>query len=188
MQVLAQWLAEAVDQPLGWTMSLATAGVDGPRARTVVVTGIDEASVRFHSSAPTGKTVDQARDPRASAVFLWPALGRQAVLTGLLAEAPRAVTDEAYPTRPRQLQLVAWAYEDLLPTLTGPDYAIPEGAVEQRFAAHADAAQEAPPSWTTLALTPAQVDFWRAGTADTPPARTRFVGSERGWRSFPVLP
>lgn len=188
MEVLATWLAEARDQPPGWTMTLATAGADGPRARTVVVTAVDERSVRFHSSAPTGKTVDLAADPRASAVFHWPALGRQAVLTGLLTELPRALTEEAYRTRPRQLQLVAWAYEDILPTLTGPDHAIEPGAVESRFAAHAEAAEEAPPSWTTLALTPTRIDFWRAGTADTPPARTRFVGSERGWRDFPVLP
>ncbi|WP_345412344.1 pyridoxamine 5'-phosphate oxidase family protein [Pseudonocardia xishanensis] len=188
MEVLATWLDEAADQPLGSTMTLATAGPAGPRARTVVVTGIDSAAVRFHSSAPTGKTVDLAADPRASAVFHWPGLGRQAVLTGLLAELPRAVSAEAYPTRPRQLQLVAWVYEDLLPRLSGPDYAIEPGAVEAHFAAHTAGAQEVPPSWTTLALTPTQIDFWRAGTADTPPARTRFVGSERGWRSFPVLP
>jgi pyridoxamine 5'-phosphate oxidase len=188
MEVLGAWLAEAAALPAGWTMTLATAGADGPRARTVVVTTVDGESLRFHSSTPTGKTVDLTRDPRASAVFHWPALGRQAVLTGRVAELPRAVTDAAYGSRPRQLQLLAWAYDDLLPGLVGPDRRVPAGAVEKRFAAHAAAGGQAPPTFTTFDLTPERIDLWRAGTADTPPARTRYVRAGGHWRSFPVLP
>lgn len=186
MEVLASWLQDA--RELGWTMTLATAGPAGPSARTVVVTAVDAQSVRFHTSAPTGKTVDRAADDRAAGVFHWPALGRQAVLTGRLVELPREVTEAAYRTRPRQLQLVGWVYDDLLPQLRGPDHEVPAGAVEERFAAHAAGAATAPPSWTTLALVPSRLDLWRAGTADTPPARTRCVREADTWRSVPVLP
>jgi pyridoxamine 5'-phosphate oxidase len=193
LEVLARWIGEAgaAGLPGPSTMTLATAGADGvPQARTVVITALDADSLRFHSSTPTRKTVDIAANPRVSGVFHWPALGRQVVLAGtaelLDAEASRV----AFPTRPRPLQLVAWAYEELTPVLRGPDHAVAPGAVEAAFAAAAardPATLPMPASWTTVRVVPSRMDFWRAGTADTPPARTRFV-REGGWRHFPVLP
>jgi pyridoxamine 5'-phosphate oxidase len=191
--VLARWVgeAEAAGLPLPSTMTLATAGPDGAHARTVLVTAIDSEAgeLRFHSSRPTGKTHDLAADPRAAAVFHWPALGRQAVLTGRAGELDDEVSRAAYPTRPRQLQLVAWAYDALLPELT-PPYAVAPGAVEAAFvAADADpASAAAPSSWTTIAFTPSRIDFWQAGTPTTPPTRTRYDRTDTGWLSFPVLP
>lgn len=199
LDVLARWIGEAGTAGLAapGAMTLATVGADGtPQARTVLVTAVDADSVRFHSSAPTRKTVDVAANPRVSGVFLWPALGRQVVLAGVAELLDAAVSRAAFPTRPRSLQLVAWAYEELTPELTGPDHAVAPGAVEAAFAAASrDPATVAmPPSWTTLRVVPSRMDFWRAGTTNTPPSRTRFVrepaegAGERGWRSFPVLP
>jgi pyridoxamine 5'-phosphate oxidase len=191
MRVLARWVREAgaAGAPLPTTMTLATTGPDGPHARTVLVTVVDDESVRFHSSTPTGKTRDLAADPRASGVFHWPGLGRQAILTGRAVPLDPAVSRAAFPTRPRQLQLVAWAYEALLPGLSAP-YAVAPGAVESAFdAAAADpASAAAPSSWTTIAFTPSRIDFWQAGTATTPPAKSRYERGPDGWAAFPVLP
>jgi pyridoxamine 5'-phosphate oxidase len=191
MAVLARWTAEAeaAGLPLPTTMTLATTGPDGPHARTVLITAVDAAGVRFHSSAPTTKTRDLDADPRASGVFHWPALGRQAILTGRAEQLDAAAALAAYPTRPRQLQLLAWAYESLAPDLPAP-YGVPPGAVESAFAAAAGdpASAAAPPSWTTIALTPVRLDFWQAGTETTPPTKTRYERDGTGWRSFPVLP
>jgi pyridoxamine 5'-phosphate oxidase len=126
-----------------------------------------------------------------SAVFHWPALGRQVVLAGTAGELDAATSRAAFPTRPRSLQLVAWAYEELTPTLVGPDHAVAPGAVEQAFAAAAErdpATLPMPASWTTIRVTPVRMDFWQAGGELTPPSRTRFVRDGDGWRSFPVLP
>jgi pyridoxamine 5'-phosphate oxidase len=191
MAVLARWTAEAAAAglPLPTTMTLATTGPDGPHARTVLITAVDAAGVRFHSSAPTTKTRDLDADPRASGVFHWPALGRQAILTGRAEQLDAAAALAAYPTRPRQLQLLAWAYEELAPGLAAP-YRVAPGAVEAAFAAAADDPRSAtaPASWTTIALTPARVDFWQAGTPTTPPTKTRYERTDGSWRSFPVLP
>jgi pyridoxamine 5'-phosphate oxidase len=191
MAALGRWLADAAAAglPLPTTMTLATTGPDGPHARTVLVTVVDDDGVRFHSSAPTTKTRDLAADPRASGVFHWPALGRQAILTGRAAELDAATSLAAYPTRPRQLQLLAWAYEELAPGLAAP-YGVPPGAVEAAFAAAADDPRSAaaPAGWTTIALTPARIDFWQAGTETTPPTKTRYERAADAWTSFPVLP
>jgi pyridoxamine 5'-phosphate oxidase len=195
LDIVERWVAEAqaAQLPLPSTMTLATADADGvPHARTVLVTAVDAESLRFHSSTPTTKTRDLAANPRVSAVFHWPALGRQVVLQGEAAELDADTSRAAYPSRPRQLQLVAWAYDALTPGLTAPDFAVPSGAVEREFAAAGDDPRSAtaPPSWTTVRLVPHRVDFWQAGTTTTPPGKTRFTrdGDGDGWRSFPVLP
>jgi pyridoxamine 5'-phosphate oxidase len=207
LELLARWIGEAGAAGLSGpsTMTLATAGADGvPQARTVLVTAVDADSVRFHSSTATRKTVDLAANPRVSGVFHWPALGRQVVLEGTAELLDAATSRAAFPTRPRPLQLVAWVYEELTPGLRGPDHAVAPGAVEAAFAAAAardPATLPMPASWTTVRVVPWRMDFWRAGTANTPPARTRFVregragresredpGAAGGWRDFPVLP
>lgn len=190
LALLAAWAQEAGTPT---TMVLATADADGaPHARTVVVTAVTGDGLRFHSSSPTTKTDDLAANPRASGVLHWPALGRQVVVTGTTLELPAEVSRAAYPTRPRQLQLLAWAYEHLARRPVGPDGEQPAGAVEAAVAAaaeHDPAALAMPASWTTLQLRPHRVDVWRAGDEPGPPSRTRHVrAAGGGWRRFPVLP
>jgi pyridoxamine 5'-phosphate oxidase len=187
LAVLARWAAEAQQR----TMTFATADADGvPHARTVLVTRIAPDGVRFHSSTPTTKTRDIAANPRASAVFHWPALERQVVLQGRAVELDAETSREGYRTQARQLQVLAWANQALLPHLQPPDYAVPPGAVEAAFdAAAADpASREAPPTWTTIRLEPDRIDFWQAGTETSPSTKTRFVRDGEAWRQFPVLP
>jgi pyridoxamine 5'-phosphate oxidase len=191
LAVLARWVAAAEAAGLPRTMTFATADADGmPHARTVVCTEIGVGGVRLHSSAPTTKTRDLAANPHASAVFHWPALGRQAVLQGSAAELDAATSRAGFRTQPRQLQLLAWAYEALLPQLRAPDFAVPDGAVERAFAAAAadPTSTEAPPSWTTICLEPDRMDFWQGGTETSPQTKIRFVRETDGWRHFPVLP
>lgn len=192
LTVLVRWIAEAgaAGLPVPSAMTFATSGPDGPHARMVLATVVGPDGLRFHSSLPTTKTRDLAADPRASAVFHWPSLGRQAILTGRAALLDATTTAAAYPDRPFQLRMLAWAYDELLPRLTGPRYEVAPGAVERAFdAAAADPrSAAAPPSWTTITFAPVRVDFWQAGTGTTPPRKTRYERSGTGWRSFPVLP
>lgn len=176
LELLARWIAEAGGLPTA--MTLATADPDGtPHARTVLATVVDGMSVRFHSSAPTTKTSDIAGNPRVAAVFLWPDRGRQVVLSGTAVELDAATSRAAFPTRPRALQQLAWVYE----ALPAGEPVDPD-AVQRAFDA---AGEDMPPSWTTIAITPTQLDFWRGGT---PPGKTRYVRDGDGWRSHPVLP
>jgi pyridoxamine 5'-phosphate oxidase len=180
MVVLARWVIES-GQP---TMTFATADASGvPHARTVLVTEIDATSVRFHSSRPTTKTLDITAQPRASGVFYWP--GRQVVLRGVAGELPAAASRAAFSTRPLGLRRLAWAYEVL--GADGSDSVVAHGDVERAFAA-AGAAQEMPPSWTTIAFVPDRADFWQAGDDDTPATKTRFTLVNGTWTALPALP
>lgn len=182
MGILARWVAES-GQP---TMTLATADACGvPHARTVVVTAIDAASLRFHSSWPTTKTRDIAVQPRVAGVFHWPALGRQVVVLGIAEELDADVSRAAFPTRPLGLRRLAWAYESL--GADRSDGHLAHGDVEHAFAA-AGAAADMPTSWTTLRLEPDRADFWQVGDDDTAASKTRFVRTPEGWTTRPALP
>ena len=156
-------------------MTFATADASGlPHARTVLITEVDATSVRFHSSRPTTKTLDIAAQPRASGVFYWP--GRQVVLRGVASELSAAVSRAAFPSRPLGLRRLAWAYEAL--GADGSDSAVAPGDVERAFAA-AGAAEEMPPSWTTIRLVPTGPTSGRRATT-TPPPRRRASPVRRG--------
>jgi pyridoxamine 5'-phosphate oxidase len=190
LAVLARWIDEAGAAGLTApnAMTLATANAAGaPHARTVLVTAIDGDGLRFHSSRPTGKTADLAANPQAAGVLVWPALGRQVTVHGPATELPASVSRAAFGTRPVPLRRLAWAYDELLPALAGPDHPVDPGAVERAFAA-AGPGVDMPPSWTTVELRPDRVDIWQAGDEHSPPTRTRFVRGPAGWRAFPVLP
>jgi pyridoxamine 5'-phosphate oxidase len=152
----------------------------------VLVTGVVDGALRFHTSTPTQKTRDLAAHPQASGVFLWPALGRQAVVGGPVAELDRDATEAAFEERPAQLRRLAWVYDALLPSQTGPLQAIEPGAPERAFAEAPDAT--APPTWTTFALTPVRIELWRSQGPDAPAARTRYVRHGGGWQQATVLP
>lgn len=189
LATLRRWLDEAADDDPAApaAMTLATVGDGLPHARTVVVTTITDAGLTFHSSTPTTKSSDLRATPRAAGVFHWPALGRQVVLDGDVTELPAEHSRTAYPSRPRQLQLLAWVYEDLG---ADPD-AISSALAQERMSAAAGrdpATLPMPPSWTTFSLAPRRLDFWQAGSEEVAPTKTRFERRTDGWRRTERLP
>lgn len=204
LATVAQWVQEAAaaGSRSPHTLTFATVGPDGaPHARTVLSTLIDSDHVRFHSSVPTTKTRDLRADPRASAVFFWPEIGRQVVLHGHATELDEATSRAAFPTRPRQLQLVAWAYDDVLAEAGGgaidPDVVsaeVPTSAehVADRVAHHAARPPEGlpmPASWTTIAFTPTRVDLWQGVGPEVAALKTRYdKGADGTWTHTEILP
>lgn len=218
LATLARWVEEAAlaGARSPHTLTFATVGPDGaPHARTVLSTLIDSEHVRFHTSAPTTKTRDLRGDPRASAVFFWPEIGRQVILHGSAVELDEATSRAAYPTRPRQLQLVAWAYDDVLtgasdgdgdgasagagsidPEVVSADVPTSAAHIADRVAHHAvrlDAAPTEglpmPASWTTIAFTPTRVDLWQGVGPDVAALKTRYdKGADGAWTWTEILP
>lgn len=204
LATLAQWVEEAAEAGAlsPRTFTLGTVGPDGaPHARTVVSTVIDSDHVRFHSSAPTTKTRDLRADPRASAVFFWPEIGRQVVLHGSAVELDEATSRAAFPLRPRQLQLVAWAYEDVLteagdgtidPDVVSAEVPTSAAHIAERVAHHGEepaADLPAPASWTTIAFTPTRVDLWQGVGPEVAALKTRYdKGADGSWTATEILP
>ncbi|PFG34415.1 pyridoxine/pyridoxamine 5'-phosphate oxidase [Sanguibacter antarcticus] len=212
LDTLAAWADEAESAGLASprTLTFATVGADGaPHARIVLSTVIDSQHVRFHSSRPTAKTRDIAENPRASAVFYWPDLSRQVILHGTATELDEATSRVAYPTRPRQLQLVAWAYDDVLTEVgvLGAQATPPEETTSRTVAsdvptsteriaasvAHHGAQDPAtlpmPGSWTTIAFVPDRVDLWQGVGPEVAAHKARYdKGADGTWQRSEILP
>jgi pyridoxamine 5'-phosphate oxidase len=190
LHTLARWggEAEAAGELSARTMTFATADAAGvPHARTVLTTVIDDESVRFHSSRPTTKTMDLAANPHASGVFYWPGLARQVTLHGVARELPADVSRAAYPTRPPQLQLLAWVYDEL--GGDGPVTDVDPAEVRRLFDTYADQdSLSMPQSWTTIRLAPDRLMFWMSHGPDRPPTRVCYDRTADGWQHRYVLP
>lgn len=190
---LSRWAQEAVAiaGPIAQTIQLATVSGEEPHARTVVITTITGAGLTFHTSTPTTKSRDLRANPRVAGVFHWPSAGRQVVFAGHVEELSAADSDAAYLSRPRQLQLLAWVYEDLAADLTGPAFAVDSAVVQERMDAAAQrepAALVRPPSWTTFRIVPERIDFWQAGSEVVAPTKTRFLRGSDAWGRVETLP
>ncbi|MDP9273712.1 MAG: pyridoxal 5'-phosphate synthase, partial [Chloroflexota bacterium] len=112
LRQLAAWLsaAESAGLPLHDAFALATAGADGePSVRMVLLRGDPVDGLSFYTNRGSRKGRDLAANPRAAAVFHWPALGRQVRAAGRIEPQPDAESAIYWASRPRGSQLSAWA-------------------------------------------------------------------------------
>lgn len=157
-------------------MTLATADADGvPAARTVVMSALREDGIEFHSSTTTQKARHLQQNPKATAVLRWDETARQVVLACAAVELAPGTNDLLFAARPRELQLLAWLYEDGQAVSDRHDIDRVHDAVVQRFG---DAVIPRPRSWTGFRLVPHTVDFWQRGAPGRPNERVRFSLAE----------
>jgi pyridoxamine 5'-phosphate oxidase len=108
---LGLWIEEArqQEQPHPASGAFVTVGADGrPSARTVTLKRLEEDSLVFTSALWTRKAREVEANSSVALLFHWPALGRQAHITGEAAQAERALAEELFAERDllHQLQTV----------------------------------------------------------------------------------
>jgi pyridoxamine 5'-phosphate oxidase len=139
-------------------MSLATADSAGrPSVRHVLLKGLDERGLEFHTNYESRKGHDLAANRYASVVFPWFGMWRQATATGLVSKVSSEDSDAYFASRDRGSQISAWASPQSLPV---PDRAWLERRVaelEQRFEGQPI---PRPPHWGGYRLRPDAIDFW----------------------------
>lgn len=158
---LRAWLADATGAglPLPNAFALATADDEGmPSVRYVLLNGLDADGLRYFTYRGSRKGRDVAINPWAAAAFWWPALDRQARVSGSV----RLLSDEdslAYwHTRPRGSQLSATV------SAQGQEVASRE-ELEARVAELAARSSEQlplPPLWGGYLIVPRTVEFWES--------------------------
>jgi pyridoxamine 5'-phosphate oxidase len=158
---LASWLAdaEAADVALPNAFALATADGDGiPSVRFVLLHGLDPEGMRYYTNRGSRKGRDVAVNPWASAAFWWPALNRQARVSGIARQLPDDASHAYWATRPRGSQLSAAASQQ------GQEIGSRE-ALEARvaeLAAQYPGDVPLPPMWGGYLLSPRTVEFWES--------------------------
>jgi pyridoxamine 5'-phosphate oxidase len=163
-------------------MALATAGPGGrPRARNVLLRGIDRLGFVWFTSYQSAKAVDLDANPVASLLFSWFAIGRQVIVTGSVAKTTEAESDAYWATRPVGSQLAAWA-SNQSQVIPGREWLADRYAeIESRFAG---GPVPRPSHWGGYRLTPDEFEFWHGRTFRMHD-RLRYArdsDSDSGWR------
>jgi pyridoxamine 5'-phosphate oxidase len=136
LPLVADWLAEA-ERTIrsASTMALATTDPDGrPSARMVICRGFDAGAgwLVFYSDRPSRKGRALAVHPRAAIVFHWEPLQRQIRIEGPVTEAPAALTDAYWRSRPLEARIAAIASDQSAPIASRAELLAKVAAVAAR--------------------------------------------------------
>lgn len=185
--LFAAWYADvvAVGLPEPAAMALATAGADDrPRARNVLLRGLDRRGFVWFTSYTSAKAVQLDANPTASLLFSWYAMGRQVMVTGRVERTTGEQSDEYWSTRPVGSQLASWAssQSDVIPDREWLARRYAE--YEARFPA---GPIPRPSYWGGYRLHPDGYEFWH-GRPMRLHDRFRYSRSGSGWRVDRLAP
>lgn len=155
------WLAEAeaAGVPLPNAFALATADGDGvPSVRFVLLHGLDAEGLRFYTNRASRKGRELAVNPWAAAAFWWPAVDRQARVSGPIRLLSEEASAAYWGTRPRGAQLSAAASAQSQEISSRAEL---EARVAEVAARHPDEVPM-PPTWGGYLLSPRTVELWES--------------------------
>ena len=152
--------AKASGDPEPTAMNLATVDTDGRVAsRIVLLKGVDERGLRFHTNYDSDKGGQLAAHPQVALCFHWKQLrhGVQVRVEGVARKLQAEESDAYFATRPRGSQLGAWAslQSQNLPSRQSFDERV--ARYEREFEGR-DVPR--PPHWGGYLVEPDTVEFW----------------------------
>ncbi|WCB93994.1 Pyridoxine/pyridoxamine 5'-phosphate oxidase [Baekduia alba] len=161
--MLSRWLDDAeaggVREPNA--MIVATAGADGrPNVRTVLLKGLDDATLTFFTNYASAKGRELTANPVASILFPWIDLQRQVRLTGAVRKLGGAASDAYFASRPYGSRIGALASPQ---SEVVADRAALESARDALTARHPDPPGDVPrpETWGGYVVEPDTVEFWQ---------------------------
>jgi pyridoxamine 5'-phosphate oxidase len=158
---LDAWLrdAEEAGVPLPTSFALATADDAGvPSVRFVLLRGLDAEGLRYYTYRGSRKGRDVAINPWASAAFWWPALNRQARVSGSIRLLPDDESLAYWRTRPRGSQLSASASAQGQEIGSRAELEARVAEIAARYPHEVPLA----PMWGGYLIVPRQVEFWES--------------------------
>lgn len=190
---LLRWLddAEAAGVLEINAMVLATAsGPDPahprPRARTVLLKGLDEHGLVFFTNYRSAKARDLDANPQASVVFPWVELQRQVIVGGTVSRLDGGASDRYFATRPYGSQIGALASPQSEVVASRAMLEEARDALRDRYPEGGPVPR--PAHWGGYLLAPDEVEFWQ-GRPDRLHDRLRYRrDGDRGWVTERLAP
>ncbi len=158
---LGRWIEEATDAGVALpnAFALATADADGvPSVRFVLAHGLDGEGLRFYTNRASRKGRELAVNPWAAAAFWWPALDRQARVSGPIRLLGEEESLAYWRSRPRGSQLSAMASAQSQEIGSREEL---EALVRTIADRHPDDVP-LPPTWGGYLISPRNVEFWES--------------------------
>jgi pyridoxamine 5'-phosphate oxidase len=162
----ARWLSQAVEAGLNepTAMTLATVAPDGqPRARIVLLKGLDQRGLTFFTSYGSHKGQELAQNPKAALLFFWPELERQVRIEGSIERLPAAESEAYFQSRPRESRLAAWASPQSQTLASREALEARLREVTKRFGSEGEVPR--PTDWGGYLLAPRRFEFWQGRPA-----------------------
>lgn len=180
MDAFHVWFEEARNQCPGETNAMTLATVDShgqPRARTVLLKGVDQAGFRFFTNYQSQKAEEIHAHPQASLLFHWQAMERQVRIEGVASKLPREDAETYFATRPRESQIGAWASPQSRPLASREELENLEADMIEKFK---DQPVPCPAFWGGYNLRPHCIEFWQ-GRKGRLHDRLVYTRNETGW-------
>ena len=158
---LGRWIEEATDAGVALpnAFALATADADGvPSVRFVLAHGLDGEGLRFYTNRASRKGRELAVNPWAAAAFWWPAVDRQARVSGPIRLLGEEESLAYWRSRPRGSQLSAMASAQSREIGSREEL---EALVRTIADRHPDEVP-LPPTWGGYLISPRNVEFWES--------------------------
>jgi pyridoxamine 5'-phosphate oxidase len=183
---LERWIEQARERGLPHPAAVAfvTVGAGGaPSARTVTMKRVEDDALLFTSALWTRKAREVEANPQVALLFHWPALGRQAHVTGAAEPAERALAEELFAERDpaHQLQTVVSRQgeeiDDLDPLRDRLDH----------LSRVQETAPACPEDWGALRVRPATIELWEEAP-DRLHERRLFKRESDGWAMTLLAP
>lgn len=181
LPTLGRWLEEArasasIRNPDA--LALATVDEEGlPRVRMVLCRRFDvrAGSFSFYTNRESPKARELERLGRASGVFYWDALGRQARICGPVVRTSDSDSDDYFASRHPRSQVAAWASRQSQPIASRAELLARFGEEARRFGfPDSGRAIPRPPHWGGYRIEADVIELWLAG-ADRLHDRARWL-------------
>ena len=161
-------------------MALATVDLDGnPDVRTVLLSGISNGNLLFHTDSRSRKVGQLQRTPMVALMITLPERGRQVVLRGPARQQTVFELAAGYRARSGYLRLLAWLNT---PQMSAQPIEERHRQWAQFAATHPNGSLRPPPEWVGFAVDPHRITFWEADL-EGPSHRVEYTMTAGDWTS-----
>lgn len=139
-------------------MVLSTVDGSGrPSGRYVLLKGVDRRGFVFYTNLESRKARALAANPYAALCFYWPSVSKQVRVEGSVERVSDADADAYFATRPREVQIGAWASKQSATLVSRESLDRRVQEARERFEGRT---VPRPPFWSGFRVVPTSIEFW----------------------------